>query len=172
MNVCDRPCMIIRTIWRRRYTKPIYCLAHQLGNPLYSFSVNNFMQRSRGFQGRKSKKRSHTLHGPSCLWTRNSKINELNSASSFCVLTVELGWTGWTKFPKSTFPWYAILARVEVHAFPETSGSYGGQWGAGDEFEFLAKFANAVWRLCESSTSAEVADDLLNVPKRIGTMKW
>jgi hypothetical protein len=58
---------------------------------------------------------------------------------------------------------------VGVHTFPETSGSYEGQLVAGDEFGFLTKFANAVWRLCESSTSAEVAVDLLNVPKRMGT---
>jgi hypothetical protein len=88
------------------------------------------------------------------------------------VLTVELGRTGWTKSLKPTFPWYAISARVGILAFPETSGSYGGQLGAGEDLGFLAKFANAVWRLCESSTSAEVAVDLLNVPKRMGTIKW
>ena len=39
-------------------------------------------------------------------------------------------------------------------------------------YGFLAKFANAVWRLYESSTSAEVAVELLNVPKIMGTAKW
>jgi len=88
------------------------------------------------------------------------------------VLTVELGRTSWTKSPAPTFPWYAILARVGLHALPETSGSYGGQLGAGEVFGFFTKFANADWRVCESSTSAEVAVDLLNVPKRMGTAKW
>ena len=44
--------------------------------------------------------------------------------------------------------------------------------GAGEVFGFFTKFANADWRVCESSTSAEVAVDLLNVPKRMGTTKW
>ena len=170
MNVSGGPCVIIRTIWRRIYTKQNYCLAHQLGNALYLLYENNIMQRSRYFQGRKSKKWSHTLHGPSC-FIDEKFINKWKFASSFCVLTVESGWTGCTKFLKSTFPSHAILARVWEYAFPGSSGSYGGQWGAGDEFGFLAKFANAVWRLFESSTSSEVAVDLSNVPKRIGTTK-
>ena len=51
-------------------------------------------------------------------------------------------------------------------------GSYGGQLGAGDTFGSLTKFANAVWRLCDSSTSGAVAVVVLYVPKRMGTMKW
>ena len=34
----------------------------------------------------------------------------------------------------------------------------------------MTKFANAVWKLFESSTSAGEAVDLLNVPKRMGTI--
>ena len=75
----------------------------------------------------------------------------------------------------ATFSSYAILARVGLRAIPNNPGSYGGQleFGAGDTISgFLAKFANAVWRLCDSSTSEVVAVDVLYVPKRMGTIKW
>src|SRR5713226_10581681 len=36
-------------------------------NVPYSLYVNNFTQKSRAVQGRKSRKESNTLHGPSCL---------------------------------------------------------------------------------------------------------
>jgi hypothetical protein len=45
--------------------------------------------------------------------------------------------------------------------------------GAGEPFTgSLTKSANAVWKLFDSSTSAAVAVDLLNVPKRMGTIAW
>ena len=85
-----------------------------------------------------------------------------------------MGWTGSTKSSGATFPSYAILARVGIRAISKWPGSYAGQLGAGgsDMFPgFLAKFANAVWRLFDSSASSVVAVDLLYVPKRIGTVK-
>jgi hypothetical protein len=61
---------------------------------------------------------------------------------------------------------------VGLRAIPKNPGSYGGQLGAGDPFGSLTKFANAVWRLRDNSTSLQVAVDVLYVPKRMGTMKW
>lgn len=69
----------------------------------------------------------------------NDTNKQVNFGQSFRVHTVEIGGTGLTKSSKSTFPRYAILARVRP------VGSYAGQLGAGDTFTgFLAKFANAV----------------------------
>jgi hypothetical protein len=76
-----------------------------------------------------------------------------------------------TKSSKSTFPWYAISASVGTDATPRKPGLYLGQLGAGEPLTgSLTKFANAVWKLFDSSTSAAVAVDLLNVPKRMGTI--
>jgi hypothetical protein len=75
------------------------------------------------------------------------------------------------KSSKSTFPWYAISASVGTSAIPKKPGSYGGQLGAGEKFTgSLIKFANVVWRLCDSLASAALAVDVLNVPKRMGTI--